>query len=830
RHSQQNPQPHTFEARLRHPDGQYHWYQWRIASLPSQTEPQFALQAWHIHHIHQPYLSPKQTLLQAILETSIGAIIVLNTAGQITFANQRAKEVLGLTRKELTQRTYDDPLWKPTTLDGQPWPDEKQPFRIVMKTGDSVYNIRHAIEWPNGERKALSINGAPLKDSHGQLTGAVFLVHDITQQLQTERTLHESENLFRGIVESQIDLVSRYKPDTTLLYVNEAYCNYFGYTREEVIGKSFLFMVADTEKELVHQRLAELHINPAPRTLIMRDEAPDGRDRWVQWTDYGLLDENGKLYMVQAVGREITEMKQLEIALRQSQQRLETLVANLPGFVYRCQNTPDWSVIYISDGVLDIMGYRAEEFLHGRVQISNLIEPEWRQYVYQEVQKAIAEQRPYELTYQVRHKDGSLRWMWERGRLMSEPQLSRDTAVLEGFVTDITEQKRAEEVLLQTQKAESLGVLAGGIAHDFNNLLTIMLSNSDLLLYMEGMPPEAQEYLQAIYKASKQATNLTRQLLAFSRHQNIQPQRLQLNEIIQDMEHMISRLIGEDIAVRLQLNPNLHAIRADPGQLQQVFMNLAVNARDAMPNGGELLIQTANVTLYETAMTSLRLPPGDYITWSIRDTGEGMTEETVTHIFEPFFTTKQADKGTGLGLSTVYGIIQQNGGDLRVHSRINEGTVFTIFLPRTEVGLYEDEYDEAWPTMPALPSVSPNMNTAVTILIVEDEPDVRNIVASILTEAGYSILAATDGHDAWQLYELNQAHIDLILTDVVMPHLSGPELAQKVHAHNPDLPILYMTGYPQDFITTYGPVENQFIVRKPFIANDLLARLRTHLP
>jgi signal transduction histidine kinase/CheY-like chemotaxis protein len=383
---------------------------------------------------------------------------------------------------------------------------------------------------------------------------------------------------------------------------------------------------------------------------------------------------------------------------------------------------------------------------------------------------------------------------------------------------EMTERRRAEETLRQAQKMEAIGRLAGGIAHDFNNLLTIISGYAHLLRAALSNDPPLLEKVEAISKAGDRASSLTRQLLAFSRRQMTQPKVLNLNELLSDMGKMLQRLLREDIELSISTDPTLGLVKADPGQIEQVIMNLVINARDAMPSGGKLALRTANVTVDEDFARQFDgAKPGRYIRLTVSDTGSGMDAETQSHIFEPFFTTKGQGKGTGLGLATVYGIAEQAGGHVTLESAVGRGTTFHLYLPGVEAGIPEGASKETH----AAPSPA---HGSETILVVEDQEAVRTLVCEILRKQGYEILTARDGREALRLSKAN-GHIDLIITDVVMPQMGGRELAQVLAASHPETKILYMSGYVDKEISQKEMPGLEFI-HKPFSPEALARKVR----
>ncbi|HXF94697.1 MAG TPA: response regulator [Gemmatimonadales bacterium] len=378
--------------------------------------------------------------------------------------------------------------------------------------------------------------------------------------------------------------------------------------------------------------------------------------------------------------------------------------------------------------------------------------------------------------------------------------------------------RELERQLQQAQKMEAIGRLAGGIAHDFNNLLTAIIGYADLLAENLADRPGASADLDEIRRAAERAADLTRRLLAFSRKQILEPRVVDLNALVTDFERMLRRLIGEDVELRLALAPELGLVRADPGQLEQVIMNLAVNARDAMPSGGKLAIETANVELDAAyAARHVGVTPGRYVMLAVSDTGTGMDQATKARLFEPFFTTKPPGKGTGLGLSMVYGIVKQSGGNIWVYSEPGRGTTFKIYLPQVEAG----EEPEA--------AAGPIRDTrgTETVLVVEDAEPVRTLARRVLEERGYRVLEAQTAAEAQVAAELHRGPLDLILTDVVLPDLSGRELAERLTARWPALKVLYMSGYTDDSIVQHGVLEaGVAYLQKPFTPESLAAKVR----
>jgi nitrogen-specific signal transduction histidine kinase len=388
--------------------------------------------------------------------------------------------------------------------------------------------------------------------------------------------------------------------------------------------------------------------------------------------------------------------------------------------------------------------------------------------------------------------------------------------------SDITNHKRLEEQFRQIQKLEAIGELAGGIAHDFNNILTVIQGASDFLLANIEKGHPAFENVKKINNAAERAESLTRQLLAFSRRQMLQPRVLDVNKFIREMESTFQKILGDNTEIEIVLQSEQGNIKADPSQIEQVITNLIINARDAMPGGGHLTLETKDVILDEKYIKKRPMvKPGSYVMFAISDTGIGMDKDHAAHIFEPFFTTKEKGKGTGMGLATVYGIVKQSEGYIWVYSEPDKGTTFKIYLPRIE------EYTD----LEEQPVISDqSLKGSETILVVDDEEEVRNLVSEMLRFQGYKVLEAPNASNALVIFEKYCTSVDLILTDVVMPQMSGPELMEKLHASYPDVKVLFMSGYTDNVVVKHGLLsEEGNFIQKPFSSALLIQKVRTIL-
>jgi PAS domain S-box-containing protein len=500
-------------------------------------------------------------------------------------------------------------------------------------------------------------------------------------------------------------------------------------------------------------------------------------------------------------------------SLRRSEQNFRSLVTNAPYGICRCDRLGN--ILDINPALVALLGYDAPQDLVGR-NLNTLYADGQQWFLLTDYFRL---QRRFEnLVADWRRKDGSTTVV----RLSGHSITNEDSSVTyELFLEDVSERRALEQQLRQSQKMEAIGRLAGGIAHDFNNLLMVISGYSEFLLERLGPDPALRVPATEISAAAERATALTRQLLAFSRKQMLAPKVLDLNGLVTENLKMLTRLIGEDIDLVMIPGEELGPVKADPSQLEQVILNLAVNARDAMPHGGKLTIETGNVTLDESyARLHAPLRPGDYVMLAISDTGVGMDNETQSRIFEPFFTTK-GPKGTGLGLSTVYGIVKQSGGYVWVYSEPGKGTAFKIYLPRVlEV---EDLPADSLATAGAVPEKRPHE----TVLVVEDEPNLRRLTRQFLEKEGYEVLDAAEGNDAVRICVAFEGTIHLLLTDVIMPGMNGRELAKRVSEIRPNTKVLYMSGYTENAIGHNGTLDAGItLLQKPFTLQALQAKVR----
>ncbi len=513
--------------------------------------------------------------------------------------------------------------------------------------------------------------------------------------------------------------------------------------------------------------------------------------------------------------QDLAQSEDLRIAAQELARRFRNLVEDLNAGIWE-MDVPSFKITFVSQQIEAILGFPTQKWLERNLWIQH-VHPEDRELVAERCRRASTDGRDYNFRYRAITAAGKTIWLQDIVRVVRDAE--GKVRQLRGVMVDVTEHQRLEEEFRQAQKMEAVGRLVGGVAHDFNNLLTIISGYAQLAQDFLTSDSPLHSYMDEILKAGERAGGMVRRLLAFTRRQTLEPQALDLNSIVKGAEKMMRRLIGEDIEVVTELAPKLGVIRSDPAQLEQVLINLAVNARDAMPNGGKLIIETDNIDLDQAyADCHISALPGAYVQLTVSDTGCGMDAHTRAHVFEPFFTTKQKGKGTGLGLATAYGIVKQSGGNIWVYSEPGMGTTFKIYLPRVIAPLQL--------TQPTLIATA-QCTGSETILLVEDEEGIRSLVVGILRSRGYTVLEADRPSDALDISKNFEGPIHLLFTDVVMPQMSGRELAAQISAGRPTTKILYMSGYTNHAIAHHGVLNAGVpFLQKPFTPEALALKVR----
>ncbi len=722
--------------------------------------------------------------------------------GLILDANEGLAGMLGYERDELLGRS---------SLELGIWTDPHQRERVASDLEASIPIREREVELrtKTGDIRHVLYSVEPVDIGNERVILSAF--NDVTERRQAEQALRDSEERYRLLFESNPQPMWVFDVETlAFLAVNDAACRHYGYSRDEFLSMTIREIRPAEDVPVLLSQMAHER-REYQESGLWRHRKRDGSIIEVEITSHPLVFDGRQAELV--LVNDVTERRHAERRERQRTMYLNALVENSPLAILVLD---DEHRIQIANPAFRLLfGYSAEELL-GR-NPDDLISPMddvLREEVAALTRESLAG-RPVHISTKRRRKDGKLVEvdfygvpLTDAGRLIG----------VYAIYQDVSERNQLEIQLQQAQKMEAVGQLAGGVAHDFNNVLTAILGYSDLLAMQLGEGSPMLESVDEIRRAGERAASLTRQLLAFSRRQVLEPRVLDPNELMRNVEKMLRRLIGEDVALATRLDPSIGRMRADPGQVEQVLLNLAVNARDAMPRGGTLTIETQNAELDESyAQEHVTVKPGSYVMIAATDTGTGMDAEVKAHIFEPFFTTKEKGKGTGLGLATVYGIVKQSGGYIWVYSEPGHGTAFKIYFPRVESPAERLSRKEAQRTL----------RGTETILLVEDELPVRRLARAILESHGYAVLEADGAERALELVQHHSGALDLLLTDVVMPKMGGSDLAMLVHGLRPEVKVLYMSGYTDDAIVRQGLVaEGSRFLQKPFTPDALAAKVR----
>jgi two-component system cell cycle sensor histidine kinase/response regulator CckA len=741
---------------------------------------------------------------RALIENSNDAIVLLDSALNIIYASPATKRLLGYTPAEVGRIPTFDLVH----------PDDVAQVKILLeeclaqpaKPQRGVARIRHK----NGSWRTMEgVLTNCLDDPN--VCAIVNNYRDITESVRAEAALRESEDKFKRAFWSNPNSMSI----TTLeegrfLDVNDAFLRTSGYAREDLIGRVSLETSWVNKEDRSHllSRLSEQGYVEAMETCFRRKT---GAVLLVSLS--AVVVEIGGVQCVLTTSQDITERKRAAEKLSRSEEQYRSLVELAPYGIYR--TTRDGRILMVNSALVKMLGYdTAEEVLRLNIETDIFEDRLERARLLQKVEAGPSAR--VETTW--KRKDGSTISVRLAVRMIFDNQ-SR-LLQTEGFVENVTEQRALEKQLQTAQKMEAIGQLAGGVAHDFNNLLMIIRSRAALVIADASQPEHVVEEAEEIVRATRRAAELTRQMLAFSRDQVLEPSVLNLNNLLAELGHMLPHLIGKQVQTRIIAAPNLGLVKVDRGQIEQVLVNLAINARDAMPSGGRLVVETSNVEVDGHRSDSHPLmKPGRYVLLSVTDTGLGMDQETQARIFEPFFTTKERGKGTGLGLSMVYGIVRQSGGYISVVSAPGAGASFKIYFPEATEAEQMDQPDQFLPAP----------GGSETILFVEDEEALRNVGVDFLRSRGYDVLAAGNGIEALHVCRTTDRSIQLLVTDVIMPRMGGAELAKHATALNPKLRVLYVSAYSGRALPRGGLEPGQSFLQKPFSMPDLARQVRAVL-
>ena len=738
-------------------------------------------------------LRASHALLQAVLEGISDPVFVKDADGRYLLINAASAAVFGKDRREVigtapTEQFAGDAGRRVRASDLR-----------VMREGVASTE-EETLPTAAGERTFL-VSKSPYRDAAGRVIGVIGVAKDITERKGADATI---QRLLTAVEQSPAAVVIT-DVAGQIEYVNRKFSEITGYAPSEVLGRNPRFLQSGLTPPERYRELWATVLSGSVWRGEIQNRRKDGALYWNRATISPVKGAEGSVTHFVAIQEDVTEQKRAAVALLESETRYRAIAdATFDGILLSRNGT----ILDANRGITEIFGFQRDDLV-GRT-MDQFVAPESRD----EVQRLFG--ATIEGVFEVvgLRKDGSkVRLECIVRNSTHEGAPARLTAL-----RDVSQRRLLEDQLRQSQKMEAVGRLAGGVAHDFNNLLTVITSYSQLVMEDMGAADPRRADLAEVQKAATGAATLTRQLLAFSRQQVLEPRVIALDEVVAGAGKMLKRLIGEDIELVTALAPDLGAVKADPGQIEQVVMNLAVNARDAMPDGGMLTIETVNQELGTEYTEQHRLvPPGSYVLLSVSDTGTGMDEATQARLFEPFFTTKEKGKGTGLGLATVYGIVKQSGGFIWVYSELGAGTTFKVYLPRVDEAV-------AAPPAPASPQ---SLNGTETILLAEDAAPVRSVAREVLRRHGYRVLTAADGRTALELADTHVGPIDLLITDVIMPEMSGRQLADRLVERLTKLKVLFVSGYTDDAIVRHGILEPGIaFLQKPFSPESLARKVR----
>jgi len=761
---------------------------------------------------------PDESILMIILENGSVGYWDWDIPSGISFQSPALKKMFGYEEHELDNTM--DAVQKRVFSEDLALANEC--FRIHVKSHGSIpfsYEIRN--HHKNGSTVWVLCKGKVIEwDTEGNPLRAVGCNIDITEQKRAEQIIKQNEALLRSIFEASpagISLIA----NRVLTKVNTAFCSITGYSEEELLGQSTrILYFNDDDFNHVGKTYHALK-EKTPGIVESRFRRKDGTERFVLICMSTLNSQNINEGIVGII-QDVTDIRHAEMTAKKNQSMLKSIYDATPIGIGVANGD---KIVNINNAFCKMVGYTENDLIGRKTTFLFTDEFEFNR-VSDELRPQLTASGKGMVETTHRRSDGSIIDIIMCVALIDNSDF---LAGLVFSILDITElkkmereKKHLEDTLLHSQKLESIGRLAGGIAHDFNNMLTAILGNAEMI--KELLPPSGKAYskIETIERAAESASNLTRQLLAFSRKQIINPRIINLNAAVENIRKMLFTLIGENIKLHFSADPGLDTIMADSGQIEQIILNLTVNARDAMPSGGDLCIETKNVVLDESySRIHLNIAPGPFVMLAISDTGTGMSKEAIEHCFEPFFTTKEIGKGTGLGLATVYGNVKQIGGTIELYSELEHGTTFKLYFPAVQQPAAEAQ-SQSEPVA--------TISGTETILLAEDNAMVLKFSSEILKNAGYNILAAATGEEALTIGEQYSSTIHLLITDVILPGINGRTTSEKISELRPGLRTLYTSGYTAEIISKQGIVEQGIdFISKPFTSRQLLIKIRSIL-
>jgi PAS domain S-box-containing protein len=769
--------------------------------------------AARVVHDTQLRLIAERTLATAVQQQMpVGVVVAEVPSGRLVSVNAQMTEIF---RTSFTPspdlHSYTE--WVGFRESGTPLSALEWPLARTVISKDTIRGEEIRILRGDGTDGYIRMSSAPVHDAEGRIVAAVAIVVDVTEQRKAERSVRSTDERFRFVAKATNDVIWDWDINTNALVWNDSVEHVFGHKQNKIFPEIqwwYDHIHPEDRDRVVAGIHGVLDHGGTSWSDSYRYRRADGTHANVMDRGYIARDTNGTATRMIGAMTDVTERSRSEAAIRFQAQLLNAVQQAVVA------TDPEGIVIFWNAFAENLYGWKAEEAV-GR-PIQELTPAPFLRDHGGDIGQRGSGGESWTGEYLVQGKSGKA----FPALLTTAPVRDQHGAIV-GYVRvsiDLTERRNLEEQFRQSQKMDAVGRLAGGIAHDFNNLLTVIRLNTEII--MDGFDPSdpRAEDVKQIKSAAERASTLTKQLLAFSRKQILQPKVLDLNSVVATVEPMLRRLIGEDVTIVSSCAARGYVV-ADPGQLEQILVNLVVNARDAMPQGGTISIETQNVDLDET-YTSEHAPvvPGRYVMLGVGDTGIGMSVDTREHAFDPFFTTKEAGKGTGLGLATVYGIVKQSGGYVWIYSEPGLGTALKLYFPEVSAAA-------AFAPAEYKPSAKEAARGSETILLVEDEPAVRGLASRILEKQGYRVLPAQHGREAMDIASKEQGKIDLVLTDIVMPGMNGRGLVERLAGIRPTMKSLYMSGYTDDDIIRRGFIEpSKSFLQKPFTSEALLQTVR----
>lgn len=750
-------------------------------------------------------LGESEVVYRALIDAAPDGIVIVNQEGRIVLVNSQTEKLFGYKRGELLNQPVE--ILVPERSRGKHRFHRagfmSGPLLRPMGAGLELYGLRK-----DGTEFPVEISLSPIQTDSGLLVSSD--IRDITEQKRSQQRI-------LTLLDSAPDAMVVAGENGRIVLVNSQTEKLFGYQRTELLGQPVEVLVperfwADHRKHRA-QYMEQAQVRPMGAGLELYGMRKDGTEFPVEISLSPQQTEDGIL--VSSTIRDITERKRVETALRQSEATFRGMIEGAYG-VYRA--APDGKILMANAALARMLGYDSEKEVLSLNLVADIFQSGEYSASLFEQHGSLKQFSRHEAHW--RRKDGKVITVELSGRVVSDEE--GNFVCFEVIVENVSHQRGVENRLRHVQKMEAIGRLAGGIAHDFNNVLGVITGYSEMLFDKLSLDPNLSALVTHILKASARGAALTKQLLAFSRQQVLEPRVINIQQHVKSIESLLRRVLGEDVKLNVDAADHPIHLRADPAQLEQVIMNLVVNARDAMPDGGNLTIGISHAHLdaeYCTHVPDTR--PGNYACIAVTDTGCGMSQDVLSRIFEPFFTTKENGKGTGLGLATVYGIVKQSGGNITVYSETGHGTTFKVYLPLSEEQVSRPETTSFEGLVP---------DGTETILLVEDEDSLREVTRQYLTSKGYTVLVASEGESAVAAAKSCGKPIDLLLTDIILPGVSGVQLAQRIAADCPRMRVLFVSGYTADAIVHHGGHDPNFaFLSKPFSLPTLARKIRSIL-